>query len=175
MIATTMFVGIGYVLSLSMRASASSHTTVVTNAASNVDLRESTESLRDELRGARPDSITVQRIGGNDQLTFTTAIQGPAGSTTWGAFDRRIDVDEDACHRDGWLVRYEVAVDADGGVNLHRRILDATGAQQLDETLLSDVERFTVTDDGEVWVIEVVTEGPEGRRQDEFDVRTRTQ
>lgn len=174
-LAAMIFAGIGYVLVLTLQASERSHETVVSNAASNADLRENTTTLRDELRGAQPTSIVHEQVNGYSRLTFTTAIDGPAGATTWGAFDRRIAVNEDDCHQAGWQIRYEVAAQQDGSQALERQILDGAGRIQLEDTLVGDIEQFEITDEGDVWVVALVTNGEEGRREDEFDIRTRTQ
>ncbi len=58
---------------------------------------------------------------------------------------------------------------------LVRRVIDDNGNSQLMHTMASDVVSFTVDITGEVWVIGLETQGDEGRRTDEFDVRIRNQ
>ncbi len=71
MIAGSLFVGIGYVLIMSSRASERSHQTVAMNVESNGTLREITQRLRDELRAARLESVALdQPAGGNATLRF---------------------------------------------------------------------------------------------------------
>lgn len=70
-------------------------------------------------------------------------------------------------------MRYTVVQALNGDKRLVRQVLDAEGALQLADDLVADVTTFTVTPAGSVWVVELDTRGSEGRRHEEFDVRTR--
>lgn len=175
MIASTLFVGVGYVLLMSSRASERSHQTVSRNVESNDKLREVTARLQDELRSARSSTIELtQPFAGTATIEFQTAIDGFAGPA-WGVFDRRLATHEDECSREGWTIQYAVE---QGGLELNslvRRVVDESGATHLVHTMVSNVVNFTVDATGDVWIIELETLGDEGRRKDEFDVRIRNQ
>lgn len=173
-LASTLFVGIGYVLVMSTRASEQSHKTVSQNVASNNNVREVSQGLRDELRSARLSTITLnQPSGGNATLRFQTAIAGVGGVVEWGVFDRRISPDEANCSQPGWFIQYAVE---QGGVTpneLVRRVIDDTGATRLMHVMARDVVDFTVDNSGDVWGVHWETLGSEGKREDEFDVLIR--
>lgn len=172
-IASVMFVGMGYVLSLSMRASERSHDTVQSVATGNEEVRATTVSLRDELRSARASSISVAEYGGFAHLRFQVPVEGTGPEPAWGAFERELDHDEAACHREGWWIEYTADATAGEHPPLVRRVVDANGEIRHTETLASRVSRFRVTEAGEVWVVEWTAETSEGKRDEEFDVRTR--
>ena len=170
MIASTLFVGLGYVLLMSSQASERSHRTVSMNVESNGTLREVTDRLRDELRSARRATIQKQL----DQLARTSTIDG-GGAEAWGVFDRRLSPDETACSREGWSIQYAVEQGGLAENELVRRVMDTNGNTQLMHVMATDVVRFSVDSTGEVWVIRLETLGDEGSREDEFDVRIRNE
>ena len=173
-LASTLFVGIGYVLIMSTRASEQSHRTVVRNAASNDTLREVSKSLQDELRAARSSTLVLtQPTNGNATIRFQTAIAGTGGVSVWGVFDRRISPNEALCNQPGWFIQYAVEQTALAPNVLVRRVIDDSGATQLIHQMAHDVVSFTVDDSGEVWGLQLETLGSEGKRQDEFDVLIR--
>ena len=172
-IAITLLSMIGYVAALSLRAGDQSLATVSSTIEINTSYREATGKLRGELKAAERSSITIVNLASGDRsIEFRTAIRG-AGGPTWGVFDRRLAIDETACHKDGWTVRYTVLVNGAGTKTLVRQVLDTAGTLQLVENLVTDVMEFRVTETGSVWVIELRTEGARGKRYEEFDVRTR--
>lgn len=172
-LASTIFTGIGYVLSLSMRASDQSYGTVASSAAANEEMRELTHLVSDELKAARFDSVDVQDVGGFSQLQFQTAISGVGVGPFWGAYERDLDLDEANCSREGWSVRYGVEQAQEGATTLVRSIVDDAGVVQHTRTLTEGVTAFNVAAVGEVWVVALTTRGDEGTRHEEFDVRTR--
>lgn len=174
-LASSMFTGVGYVLSLGMRASDQSFDTVVHSSEANKDLRELTATFVDELKGARRASIQVTQAGGFSQLEFRTAIASSGAGPAWGAYERGLDVDEAECSKDGWSIRYGVDAAPQGNQSLVRSILDTTGTVQHSKTLAENVTQFSVTESGDVWVVALTTQGKEGIRNEEFDVRTRDQ
>lgn len=175
MLASTLFVGVGYVLIMSSRASEQSHRTVSMNVESNGTLREVTDRLRDELRSACRDTLQlVQPNAGNARIRFQTALDG-AGAPSWGVFDRRLSIDEANCSREGWFIQYAVEQGGLAVNELVRRVIDANGDTQLMHVMATDVVRFAVDSTGDVWVIRLETLGDEGRREDEFDVRIRNE
>ncbi|QDV06529.1 hypothetical protein Poly30_20390 [Planctomycetes bacterium Poly30] len=174
-LASTLFVGVGYVLLMSSQASQQSHRTVSMNVESNGTLREFTDHFQDELRSANRETLVLdQPAAGNATLRFQTAING-GGAEAWGVFDRRLSPDEAACNRDGWFIQYAVE---QGGLALNelvRRVIDTNGDTQLMHVMATNVVRFSVDSTGEVWVVRLETLGDEGRREDEFDVRIRNE
>ena len=173
-LASTLFVGIGYVLIMSTRASEQSHRTVSQNAASNDSLREVSQTLRDELRSARRSTIQLNQVtGGNATIRFQTAIAGTGGTASWGVFDRRISPDETLCRQPDWFIQYAVEDLAMAPNSLVRRVIDDTGTTQLTHVMAHDVVSFTVDNTGDVWGLRLETLGNEGMREDEFDVLIR--
>lgn len=174
MLASTLFVGIGYVLVLSTRAGGQSHETVTQNVASNDSVRELSARLRDELRSARLSTITLnQPTAGNATLRFQTALESAGGAAAWGVFDRRISVNEADCRRPGWSIQYAVEQTGLSPNQLVRRVLDETGATRLMHVMAEDVVDFRVDSSGDVWCVRWQTLGSEGKREDEFDVLIR--
>ncbi len=179
-LASTMFTGVGYVLSMGMRASDQSFDTVVNSSEANKDLRDLTAVFVDELKAAQRSTIEVTQQAGFSQLEFCTAIAGTGGNPAWGAYDREISIDESECSREGWSIRYGVDAPTQGtmtqgNASLVRSILDVDGTVQHSTTLAENVTHFSVTEAGDVWVVELTTQGKEGIRNEEFDVRTRDQ
>lgn len=174
-LASSMFTGVGYVLSLGIRASDQSFDTVVHSSEANRDLRELTASFVDELKGARRASILETQVGGFSQLEFRTAIAGNGADPAWGAYERGLDVNEAECSQEGWSIRYGVDAAPQGTQSLVRSILDTNGTVQHSKTLAENVTQFSVTESGDVWVVALTTQGKEGIRNEEFDVRTRDQ
>lgn len=172
-LAATLFTGIGYVLSLSMRASDQSYGTVASSVEANAEIRAFTVLFTDELKGARQASIAAADNGGFSTIEFQTAIESAGGGPTWGAFERGLDVDEANCSQAGWSVRYGVEQAQDGTNELVRSIVDDVGAVQHTRTLAAEVTEFSVNEVGDVWVVGLTTQGNEGTRHEEFDVRTR--
>lgn len=174
-IASTLFAGLGYVLLLSLRVSESSHESVASNADASEELRETASVMREELRSALMSSVSVMSPpGGTSVLTLQTAVRSSGSTPAWGAYDRNLDPDPDACHKAGWSLRYSVASSGVNQGDLVREILDDAGGIALTETLAHDVNTFQVTESGEVWVIQVATTASDGTSYaEEFDVRTR--
>lgn len=172
-LASTIFVGIGYVLIMSSRASEQSHRTVSMNVESNSTLRKVTGRLRDELRSANRETLQLDQPGaGNATLRFQTAIDG-GPTAAWGVFDRRLSPNEANCNCEGWFIQYSVE---QGGLAINelvRRVIDLNGDTQLMHVMATDVVRFSVDSSGDVWVLRLETLGDEGSRKDEFDVRIR--
>ena len=176
LIASTLFVGIGYVLIMSTRASEQSHRMVSQNVASNGTLRDVSQRLQDELRAARLSSLTLdQPSNGNATIRFQTAIAGTGGTSSWGVFDRRISPDETLCHQPGWFIQYAIEQANLAPNALTRRVLDAAGTTQLVHVMAHDVVSFTVDDTGDVWCLRLETLGSQGKREDGFDVHIRNQ
>lgn len=173
-LASTLFVGIGYVLIMSTKASEQSHKTVSRNVASNDNVRAVSKALRDELRAARLSTITLdQPAAGNATIRFQTAIAGAGGASAWGVFDRRLAIDEDNCSREGWFIQYAVEQNGVTPNELVRRVIDGTGATQLMHVMARNVVDFTIDNSGDVWGVHWETLGSEGKREDEFDVLIR--
>lgn len=174
MVSSTIFMGIGYVLTLSMRASDQSYDTIIETSASNGEMRDATAILRDELKAARRDSVVLGNGGPTSSIEFSYAIEGPGPAPAWGVFERDLFVNEDDCAQAGWTVRYA----AQGGGEtppLARSIIDDTGTVRHTRTLFDAVEEFQITENGDVWVVQVTALQGGGRHEEEFDVRTRDQ
>ena len=129
----------------------------------------------DELKGARRSTIAVTEVSGFSQLDFSTAIASSGATPAWGAYERGLSVNESECSREGWSIRYGVDASVQENPPLVRSILDGSGTVQHSETLAENVTRFSVTEAGDVWVVALTTQGKEGIRNEEFDVRTRDQ
>ena len=174
MVSSTIFMGIGYVLSLSMRASDQSYDTIIDTSASNEDMREATAILRDELKAARRDSVVLLNGGATSSIEFSYAIESPGPLPAWGVFERDLFVNEDDCAQPDWTVRY--ATQGGGPAPpLVRTIIDDTGNVRHTRTLFDAVEEFQITESGDVWVVELTAQQGGGRHEEEFDVRTRDQ
>lgn len=172
-VASAIFTGIGYVLSLTMGASETSHRTVTGSAELNDAVRTTTETLRDELRAARRSTIVTQDAGGFTTLEFQTAIPSAGALPAWGAFDRSLSPDEAQCAQPGWTVRYVADAALGDSPPLVRQVVDTAGTVRAQATLADAVSQFNVTESGDVWVIELIAVGETGTRREEFDVRTR--
>lgn len=172
-LASTLFTGIGYVLALSMRASDQSYATVTSGVAANTEIRAFTTCMADELKGARAATVDVAQDGVHSRIEFQTAIRSDDAEPAWGAYERDLDVAEANCSQPGWNVRYRVVGGQEGGDSLVRQIVDTSGEVRHTRTLAEDVTEFTVSAVGDVWVVRLTTQGKEGIRHEEFDVRTR--
>lgn len=168
-----MFVGVGYVLSLSMQASNQSYDTVRNTAASNRSMRETTTVMRDELKAARRSSIQSVDVDGFTQIQFRYAIEGTGAVPAWGVFDRSLSPNEADCNQPDWTVRYSADAIVNGSRPLVRSIFDTANALQFSEVLVDNVTQFRVTESGDLWVVRVTADSGEGRHDEEFDVRTR--
>jgi len=176
LLAVTVFSGIGYVLTMTLSASESTHDTVERTAEMNRSVRETIRSMSDELRAARAASVVVDDVGGFDRITFQTAIEGAApGVPAWGAYERDLDLDEALCHRAGWSVRYVADPGAAQPPALVRQVLDDVGVVQHTEVLLDAVTAFEVTATGDLWAVQFTAVVDGTTRIEEFDVRTRDQ
>jgi hypothetical protein len=174
-LASTIFTGIAYVLSLSMRANDQSYDTILQTSDSNAAMREMTTVLSDELKAASRPTIQVQDFGGFSRLEFSYAIASAGPDPMWGVFERELSLQEDECSREGWTVRYFADPAAGPTRPLVRSILDDKRKVHHTRILAENVETFSVTPSGDVWVVRVTTRTDEGRHEEEFDVRTRDQ
>ena len=173
-VASTIFVGRGYVLALSVRVSDASKATVEDVADANASMRETTTLLRDELRAARASTLSVVDAGdGFSRGQLQTALPSTGGNFAWGAYERELDVDEASCYREGWSIEYVADPTAGDNPPLERRVLNAGGSVVHTKTLATSVSQFSVTEAGDVWVVELTAVTEEGERHEEFDVRTR--
>ena len=173
-VASTIFVGLGYVLALSVRVSNASKDTVEDVAVANASMRETTTLLRDELRAARASTLTVVDAGeGFSRVQLQTALPSTGGNFAWGAYERELDVDESSCYREDWSIEYVADPAAGQNPPLERRVRNAGGSVVHTKTLAASVSQFSVTEAGDVWVVELTAVTEEGERHEEFDVRTR--
>lgn len=164
----------------------SSYQAVAASAAEGRDMRAARTSIASEFRTTDESTVDIVVLAdGNHQVT----LQQPlviAGAMSWGAHDPSWGPTEADQNQVGWQVRYMVAQAPVNGVNqrqLWRQVLDGAGALQEQDMVISglrsglvDPPGFQVAQIGDVWEIQVTTEGyrddSEGRGA-EFHVRIR--
>lgn len=173
---------IGYALSLWIKVGDDTQGTVARVAAADRELRKVGARLVDRMRSSSDSRIVVTTLGdGNHAVTFSEPIE-VAGSATWGVHDARLGTGANQ-DREGFTLRYTVAIGPDGERNLVEQILDADGEVQVEDEIVRGLAAgnasppgFRVVDAGDVWEVRVGTESTNGSSRGHesiFNVRTR--
>lgn len=139
-------------------------------AESTREVREVGDTIKKEFCTTTTDSLDIVVLeDGNHQVTFQQPLV-VGGAMSWGAYDATWGPNEDDKNQEGWWIRYTVQdfVNEDGEAQkrLVRQVLNVDSEPQEQETVATNLRTgagdnpgFQVTQTGDVWVIDVYTEG----------------
>jgi prepilin-type N-terminal cleavage/methylation domain-containing protein len=133
-------------------------------------LRAAGASIVEEFQLANPNTVEVVVLAdGNHRVTFQQPLV-IGGALLWGAYEPKWGSDEAERNQAGWWIRYTVVNTAVGGGNanmtLIRQVLDDGLAVIEQDEVMEQLSSgfalkpgFSVVDAGEVWEIQVNSEG----------------
>lgn len=185
-VALSIFSVIGFTLMSAVRMAHQSHLAVVAATVENIDRREASARLIEELASANSATIEVVSLAGvNDSVSFELPIT-VAGDSTWGVREESLSQVPAEQSVAGWRVRYAVVAIPVNGVaqnSLVRQVLDELDVVRMQEQVVDGVrggalnpKGFGVVVAGEMWELTLTTEGnAEGSegRSTVFHVKTR--
>lgn len=169
-IATSIFVVVGYALVGAVQMGSSSQQTVYQVVSSNEDVREANTALTEELKTGGDSTVTVTTLGdGNHEMTFMQPVEVGTG-LGWGVFDESFGATPEEQNKPDWQIRYTVKnVPLDGGGfdrRLVRQVLDEESIVQGEEVVMEGLRSgaesppgFSVVQVGDMWEITVTTVG----------------
>lgn len=173
-ISSVLLAAVGYAVSVAVKTSRDSNTTVMRAASEARETRKTIVALIDDVRTSSNARITVATDGnGNTQARIQQPIE-VAGALSWGVRDRRLGTSEDEWNRANWDLRYLV----DGQDRLVRRVVDDAGVTQIEDVLAEDLAgpgtpSFVLAQSGAIWQVRVSTRRGNTVTENEFHVRTR--
>ncbi len=133
-------------------------------------VRDVGESIKQEFMTTDQDNVNIVVLpDGNHQVTFQQPLI-LAGALTWGAYDATWGPNEVDKNQPDWWIRYTVqdfiGEDGDAQKRLVRQVLDVADIVQEQDTVATNLRSgaganpgFQVTQTGDVWVIQMYTEG----------------
>ena len=169
-IATSVFVVVGYALIGAVQMGNNSRQTVYQVASTSEDVREAHTALIEELKTGGDSTVTVTTLGdGNHEKTFMQRIVVGAG-LGWGVFDESFGTIPEEQNKPDWQIRYTVRnVPLDGGGfdrRLVRQILDEESVVQDEEVVMRGLRTglesppgFSAVKVGDMWEVTITTDG----------------
>jgi len=185
-IAASLMAVMGLALGSASMMGNNAHVAVLDAIDASKGLRAAGSTVLGEFRSTDADTIAITTLAdGNHEVSFMLPIT-VGGLPAWGVYDPSYGPTAALQNKLNWRIRYTVKNVAENGTPLRklvRQVLDTSAVVQEEETLVNGLRSgvagspgFSVTPSGEMWKIEINTEGyadgSQGEKS-EYYVRTR--